>query len=235
MNRNDDATKSQDESKQDKLPHKIEFFLDGERETTTQAVLTPNQIITDFGHKLTTAYYLVQVQGGRQTESYKDKGEQPITLRNGEHFQLIAIGPTPLSDPQLPRTGVAVFAEGLQQLGFVPAFLKQHADHLFFEYKVQSGRLLGREVRLGFQVPADFPLIPPSGLNVSPHVHPINPSQDGTHPTFAIHEAQAKPFEKEVGGSWQYWSRPFPQSEWASSKKTAAIYMAHVWRLWDTQ
>ena len=41
------------------------------------------------------------------------------------------------------------------------------------------------------------------------------------------------PFQDALGGEWQYWSRPI--QDWGAGKKTVAIYMSHIWRLWDSQ
>jgi hypothetical protein len=63
---------------------------------------------------------------------------------------------------------------------------------------------------------------------VSPRFHP-NPNGQ-QHPTGAIGDG---PVPFKVGGAWEYWSRPF--KDWAKTKKTVAVYMSHIWRLWDTQ
>lgn len=128
-------------------------------------------------------------------------------------------------------TGAAAFVQGLVGLGYQPTSLPGKPDHVVIDYEVESGRFRGKKVKHGFVVPGDFPLTAPSGPHVSPHIHPIKP--DGQHPMGAVHEGQAAPFQEAHGGAWQYWSRPFP--EWASSKKTVAAYMSHIWRLWDSQ
>jgi len=53
------------------------------------------------------------------------------------------------------------------------------------------------------------------------------------HPTGGIHRDHAMPFQNALGGEWQYWSRPI--QDWGAGKKTVAIYMSHIWRLWDSQ
>ena len=123
------------------------------------------------------------------------------------------------------------FMDGLQRLGLQPVKLSDRSDCVVFEYVVESGRFAGRMVRLGFIVPSDFPITPPSGPHVSPHIHPICPG--GAHPTGGIHQQQADPFQSLAGGQWQYWSRPFPG--WAEERKTVSVYMSHIWCLWDTQ
>ena len=128
-------------------------------------------------------------------------------------------------------TGVAAFIQGLIALGYQPTSLPGKPDHVVIDYVVESGQFQGKKVKHGFIVPSDFPLTAPSGPHVSPHIHPIN--SNGQHPKGAVHESQAAPFQQALGGGWQYWSRPVP--DWASSKKTVAAYMSHIWRLWDSQ
>lgn len=209
--------------------HEIHFTVDGEPEETENRQMAPDEIIREYGGKDPTLNYLVQIQG-HHTISYRDKGGEPIKLHNGMKFQIISLGPTPVSDNPI-RTGIEVFTQGLRALGYNPVALPKKPDHVVIDYEIQSGRFAGKKVRLGFIVPADFPMTPPSGPHVSPHIHPIK--TDGEHPTGAVHQAQAQPFVVGAGGQWQYWSRPFP--DWAQSKKSVAVYMSHIWRLWDSQ
>jgi hypothetical protein len=116
------------------------------------------------------------------------------------------------------------FVAGLVQLGYEPVVLADQPDRVTFDYEVESGRFAGRKVRLGIVVPGDLPATAPSGPHVSPHIHPIG--QAGGHPAGAVHAS-------DFGSDWQYWSRPF--SDWATSKRTVAAYMSHIWRLWDSQ
>ncbi len=208
--------------------HEIHFTVDGEPYESTQRELTPNEIIKRFAQKDPATHYLVQIEGHHQ-ESYKDKGDVPIKMHDGMKFQVISTGPTPVSDPN--ATGAQAFASGLVGLGYSPEALPGKPDHLVIGYEVESGKLAGTKVRHGFIVPGDFPLTAPSGPYVSPHIHPINTG--GQHPTGAVHQSQAAPFQDALGGEWQYWSRPF--TDWAGSKKTVAAYMSHIWRLWDSQ
>lgn len=209
--------------------HEIHFTVDGEPFKTDQRELTPNEIIREFGHQDPNTHYLVQIKGGEKI-SYQGKGDEPIKLHDGMRFQVISTGPTPVSDTTV-RTGVAVFVEGLRDLGYNPTALPGNPDHIVIDYEVPIGRYAGQKVRLGFVVPHDFPMTPPTGPYVSPHIHPIN--SDGPHPAGHVHQAHAVPFEQSAGGQWQYWSRPF--LDWATSKKTVASYMSHIWRLWDSQ
>ena len=209
--------------------HIIHFTIDGELYETHERELTPDQILTQFAHVDPVTHYLVQIHGNHQ-ESYKGKGCEPIKLHEGMQFQVVSTGPTPVSDPNR-RFGVDAFVHALRTLGFAPIALPDKADHMVFDYVVPTGLFAGRAVRLGFVVPADFPLTPPSGPYISPHIHPIK--TDGHHPTGGIHQSQAEPFQRALGGEWQYWSRPYP--DWATGKKTVAAYLSHIWRLWDSQ
>lgn len=205
------------------------IFVDGEPFEAPARVMTPNDIIRQAAGKDPGNFYLVQITRDGKV-SYQDKGDQPIRLRKGMRFQVIAVGPTPVSDPQT-TTGVKPFIEGLRKLGHEPSALAGKPDHLIFDYTVESGKFQGRKVKLGIIVPADFPMTPPGGIHVTPEIHPIK--TDGVHPLGAVHKSHAQPFEAGAGGSWQYWSRPFP--DWPGSKRTVAAYMSHVWKLWDSQ
>lgn len=206
----------------------IHFTLDGEEYETRHHRLTPNQIISEFGKQDPATNYLVEIQGTHKI-SYQGKGNEEIKLRDYVSFQIISTGPKPVSD----CTGVVAFTEGLRTLGYEPQALQDFPDHIFFNYLVEIGRFAGRVVRLGFVVPSDFPNIPPGGPHVSPHVQPIHPANDVPHPFGGVHGSNSAPFEKGSGGDWQYWSRPFVN--WAQSKRTISAYMAHIWRLWETQ
>lgn len=210
--------------------HEINFTVDGEPYETEKKEMTPDEIIREYGAKDPANNYLVQIKGGHKT-SYQGEGSEPIKLHNGMQFQIISVGPTPVSNGPI-RTGVEVFFQGLQELGYCPKPLPDKPDHVVIDYEVQTGRFAGQKVRQGFIVPADFPMTPPSGPHISPHIHPIKP--DGGHPTGAVHQTHSQPFESGAGGEWQYWSRPFPN--WVqNNKKSVSVYMSHIWRLWDSQ
>lgn len=208
----------------------IHFELDAEPERTGRARWTPNEIIHHFGKKDPATHYLVRVEGGRKTESYEGLGDTEIELHDGMCFLIISVGPTPVSDSN-NVIGVERFVAGLRDLGFEPATVPGRSDHIVFDYCVPTGCLFGRKVRLGFIVPSDFPLQLPTGLHVSPHIHPLSPDSR-PHPTGAIHETQAVPF-RAAGGDWQYWSRPCPRP--VGADKPVAAYMRYIWQLWDSQ
>lgn len=205
----------------DELPTEIHFKVDNEPCTTTQPELTPNFIITDYGKKDPAQNYLVQIHGHTEN-SYRDEGEVPIPIQNGDRFQIVSLGPTPVSDPQ-QRFGAAAFLAGLAELGFDAKMHGGSTDRIAFDYEVPTGRFAGKKVKLGFIVPPDFPVSPPTGPHVCPRIWPINTGAQ--HPQRA-HESP------HFGGEWQYWSRPIPN--WAATRSMAA-YMAHIWNLWHTQ
>jgi hypothetical protein len=208
----------------------IHFVVDGEAEETEKREMTPDEIIRQYGRKDPATNYLIQIEGGHEKISYRDHGSEAIKLHNGMQFQIISLEPTPVSEGPI-RSGVEVFIDALKVLGYSPVTLSGEPDHVMIDYEVQSGRFVGKKVRHGFIVPSDFPVTPPSGPHVSPQIYPIN--TNGGHPTGAVHHTQALPFEAGAGGAWEYWSRPVP--DWARSKKTVAVYMSHIWRLWASQ
>lgn len=208
----------------------ITIVVDGEPYEAPRRVMTPNEIIQGATNKNPANHYLVQITK-RERISYKDKGDEPIRLKKGLKFQVICTGPMTVSDPQ-HQTGVAAFMNGLRQLGLQPTLLNGQQNHVVFDYVVETGTHAGKTFRLGLVVPADFPMNAPTGPYVSPEVHPINP-QSGPHPTAGVHKDQARVFDTTAGGSWQYWSRPFP--EWQTSKRSVAAYLSHLWNLWDSQ
>jgi hypothetical protein len=211
--------------------HDIHFKVDGEPYETMRRNWTPNEILGEFPKLDPTKFYLAKITGKEPIRYDGEKGNIPIELHERDCFQAIPTGPAPVSDGEAPKSGVALFLEGLEKMGFKPSQLKAHADHIVIDYLVPVGRFAGKQVRHGFVVPGDFPMTPPSGPHVSPHIHPLK--ADGQHPTGGIHSAHAAVFQNALGGEWQYWSRPYP--EWPRSKKTAGAYMGHVFKLWATQ
>jgi hypothetical protein len=76
--------------------HEIHFFVDGEPYETDQRDWTPNEIIKHFGEKDPATHYLVRIEG-HQRISYQGKGEESIKIHDGERFQIVSTGPTPVS------------------------------------------------------------------------------------------------------------------------------------------
>ena len=83
-------------------------------------------------------------------------------------------------------------------------------DFITFPFTVPVGGLTGQEIRLGIQVPGDFPASPPPGPHVSPR---------RGHPGGAV-------LDSPLGAEWEYWSRPF--QDWPATSRTAEEYLAHV-------
>ena len=129
------------------------------------------------------------------------------------------------------QTGTEVFLKGLRDLGYEPLILNGKPDHVVITYPVESGKFAGKSYRVGFLVPASFPVNPPGGIHVAALIHPFR--SDGVHPTGGIHRQQAAGFQEVLGGQWQYWSRP--PLNWNAGRKSVPVYMSHVWRLWDSQ
>jgi len=115
------------------------------------------------------------------------------------------------------------FVNELRELGFDVQDLD--GDKVSFSYEIPCGRLAGQQIKLGFLVPGDYNLTPPSGPHVCPRLLPMNPT-GGTHPTCGVHESQ------QFGTDWQYWSRPL--SHWAQTQRRAKDVMAHINHLFDT-
>jgi hypothetical protein len=149
----------------------IHFTVDGDPVESDKQVMTPNEIIRQFGEGRDPATnYLVRIEE-KNTESYKDNGDEPIELHDGMRFQIISTGPTPVSDNST-RTSIDGFLAGLKELGYEPMILSEYPDHVVFDYEVQIGRFAGRKMRIGLVIPSDWPLSPPSGPHVSPRIHP---------------------------------------------------------------
>ena len=81
-------------------------------------------------------------------------------------------------------------------------------DIVAFPYEIEVGPLAGETIMLAFKVPRDFGLAPPSGPLVSPHLMPITTAPAAATPT----APSTRPAGglNDPGGTWQYWSRPFP-------------------------
>jgi hypothetical protein len=209
---------------------KLFIFVDGEKFIAPSEHMTPHQIIDQATELDPAQHYLVRVHGNDQT-SYQGQEDQPIHLEKAMKFLVIFAGGMTVSDIQRPLIGTTFFADGLSDLGYAVGFLSTHPDHVYFDYQVPAGCYAGQTVKLGFQVPPDFPTTPPSGPHTSPCLRPSD--QPGAHPNGGRHTSQAQPFANELGGNWQYWSRPC--NEWDKTNKTVSVYMAFIAKLWATQ
>lgn len=114
------------------------------------------------------------------------------------------------------------FIEQLKALGLEVHDLGD--GKVYFNYTIVTGKFAGKEVKLGFQIPQDFPLTPPSGPHISPRLLPNK--SGGSHPEGGI---QDSPF----GPDWHYWSRPI-KDHWPLTKRTVKDVLAHVRHLFDT-
>ena len=89
------------------------------------------------------------------------------------------------------------------------------------EHDIAAGRFAGQQIRLGFEVPPEFPRTPPHGPHFSPRLLPINTSPSN-HPD-RVHESP-------LGPDWEHWSRPFVN--WKGAEGVAG-YLAYVARLFE--
>jgi hypothetical protein len=208
-------------------PKIIHFSVDGENYETERREWTPNELIEEFSGLDIATHYLIETDPHHQA-NFQGKGTVPFELHDCASFQVISVGPAPVSDGSA-RSGVAFFVAGLQSLGYKPTIAPGKTEHVYFDYEVPSGKFAGRQVRLGLIVPADFPMTSPGGIHVSPKFHPNQGG--GEHPTGGIHDSAE--FPSAAGGEWQYWSRP--HKNWGAAKKAVATYMSHVWNLWNAQ
>lgn len=206
-------------------PFAKEFLItiDGEEFQIEDRTETPNQLLALAG--LTPAdHYLIEVKNKKQV-SFVGKGDEVIHIQKGDTFVSVFTGPTTVSD--LPRQfGVANFMSGLEVLGYTGTDLGD--GNLTFEYVVEVGTHKGRLVTMGLKVPPDFPLNPPSGPHVKPHIHAMQGG--GVHPSGGIHPSSG---HSGLPDDFQYWSRPFPG--WNESRKTVGDYLAFIRHLWATQ
>lgn len=92
-----------------------------------------------------------------------------------------------------------------------------------FPFIIPHGRFRNKEVEIALDAP-QFPLNPPSGLYIKPHLLPIS-GGGGMHPTGGIHKNDIPTNE------WQYWSRPF--RNWSNSEKNAKTYLAFIRTIMD--
>ena len=71
-------------------------FVDGEKHTPSSETMTPNQLIAEATPELdSSSHYLLRTNRGK--ESFKDKGDVPIKLEKADRFQVVSVGPTPVS------------------------------------------------------------------------------------------------------------------------------------------
>jgi hypothetical protein len=105
-----------------------------------------------------------------------------------------------------PEVGAAGFLAALTAHGYA---VTQHDDFAIFTYTVAVGSRAGQQMRIGLQIPGDWPLSPPPGPHVSPGIG---------HPHGAVSGSP-------LGGDWEYWSRP--AQNWAADRSMRA-YLRHL-------
>ena len=117
--------------------------------------------------------------------------------------------------------GLQELSRQLVELGYSPSI--HNNQFVVFDFIVPHGRFKDELIQIALEAP-QFPLNPPSGPYIKPHLMPIT-GGGGAHPTGGIHRRN-KPSEE-----FQYWSRPF--RNWNTSEKTASAYLAFIRTLFD--
>jgi len=123
--------------------------------------------------------------------------------------------------------GISDIKEQLEAMGYA---VKTYPDSpgypggfVAFTYVVPHGRFMGKEVEIALNAP-QFPLVPPSGPYISPHLLPVKPYGQ-QHPLDGIHARNVPTPE------FQYWSRPY--QAWNESGKTVRDYLCFIRTLFD--
>lgn len=75
---------------------KVTIEIDGEGVTAPEHRQTARQLLALVG-KSADEWYLVHVKGKRERESYKDRPDEEIALRQEMKFITVRCGPTPVS------------------------------------------------------------------------------------------------------------------------------------------
>lgn len=91
-----------------------------------------------------------------------------------------------------------------------------------FKFKIPLGKFKDKEIEVALDA-KQFPLNPPSGPYIKPHLLPIS-GGGGTHPYGAIHD------RKKPDAGFQYWSRPL--NGWKSNMDMDD-YLAFLRTLFD--
>jgi len=86
----------QSEAVMNHTKHVIEYTVDDECQSTTKRILTPTEILGNAKVDPST-HYLVQIIGGKERVSYKDKPNEPIHMHEHMKFVSVRVGPTPVS------------------------------------------------------------------------------------------------------------------------------------------
>ena len=122
--------------------------------------------------------------------------------------------------------GVDLFLEQLKTIGINATIVDK--SWVVFDYLVEGGTFAAKQVRIAINIPSDFPVNPPTGINFTPRLRPINTNSGSMHP-----EKSHPCVFPAWSGNGEYWSRPF--GSWNNErKKTAQTYMSFVRQLWET-
>ena len=206
------------------------IYIDGEPYKAPEKTMTANQILS-LGGISTDDHYLIQIKRNDKI-SFKGKGNEKIDLYEGAKFISNYTGGTPVSEDYLMNSGTnligaKLFAAQLRAVGYDVVELPDH--HVNFPYTVDVGKHAGLTLEMGFVVPQDFPMTPPSGPHINKLLHPNQ--SGGNHPTGGIHPSPQH--SRHFGSNWQYWSRPYPK--WADGKRDAVGYTGFIRGLWASQ
>lgn len=104
------------------------------------------------------------------------------------------------------QAGAAGFLAALADRGYEVAL---QDNFVIFDYTIEVGSRAGQHVKIGLQIPADWPLTPPPGPHVSPKLG---------HPHGAVSKSP-------LGADWEYWSRP--TQNWPVDR-SARAYLRHL-------
>lgn len=114
------------------------------------------------------------------------------------------------------------FIEELKNLGYE---VQDKGDNrVAIDYLIANGRFKDTKIKIGFEIPTDFEVTPPSGPHISPRLLAINPN--GPNHNERAHESA------NFGSDWEYLSRPFPN--WKNTKRTVKEYLRYVKHLLET-
>lgn len=109
--------------------------------------------------------------------------------------------------------------EGLRARGYAvesqPRQVGGQAFAVISPYPIEVGQHAGREISLAIPAPPDYPLTPPGGIHVSPHLIPVG--------TRNVHQSPLG-----NGSDWQYWSRPVV--DWRQDRSLNRL-LSHINRL----
>lgn len=118
--------------------------------------------------------------------------------------------------------GKEKFIAGLKEFGY--SVEAKGDNRVVIDYTILEGKFKDRQIKVGFEVPPDFEVTPPSGPHLSPRLLPINPGAQNHN-----ERAHESPL---FGTDWEYLSRPYPN--WTKTKRTVSVYMLYIKYLLET-